>query len=1547
MAANGGRDTLVEASGQNSTIRLEQGDQSALSYARMGRNLLVSNTVLNTSFYVANFLTGTGSWTLKTAQGAELDLRVLAAAGLLDKTPEQRREDFYNGQVANVGPMDLGETLTPNTELQFTDGIGNEFRYAFQQTRALIESNDAVISASAEGTSVTQDSTFLRSKQVTSTRVVTDVTYTTSQTITEGRMFEVPFTGGSVPIPPGYSVVTGSGGTIYLVEPSTTATTRTPSYTSRTITETSTVNLYRTEVLGKSVVEDVRGGDGVNTINLSGTASKLVTAGGGDDVVTRSDAGGNDSFGGAQTRPADWVDGGAGNDQIRLGAGDDELSGGAGSDYLDGGAGGDSYVVSADDDAWDTIYDSATASVRVEFKASYYGKLDQQLEEQLASLMTDAQRTYIYKYSGSQELFGTNSLSGNVSLTAANLNALLAVDRARPARDLTEYGYVDARSALLSDDLDALIAAAMGRSVTSYAYSGYGDALLRPQLTFTDTNVSAGFELVSDTVRFGAGILRASLSLSWGTVDQAGVEKDALLVSWGGAGGVKVVMPDEGAALGAGIELFEFADGSQLTMAEMLALAPPRGSSGGGAVVTGAPIQSQEILQDQALSFAVPPDAFVVPANTPVQYSAKLAGSGDPLPSWLVFDAASGSFSGTPNNNAVGELQVEVTAMSSPMQSAKQTFTLNVLNVNDAPTAATPVVSQQAKIDAPFSFTVPANTFLDIDAGDMLTYTAKLADGSALPAWLSFDTATQTFNGTPEQADAGTTNVQVTATDSGGLNVSTTFTLGVTVAPGQTLTGTAGADTLTGGSGNDTLNGGAGADTLVGGAGNDIYRVDNVGDVAKEYAGEGTDTVQSNITWTLGSNLENLTLTGTKATDGTGNELNNILTGNAASNVLEGGLGHDTLNGGAGADTMRGGAGNDTYTVDNAGDVVAENADEGTDLVKSFITYTLGANLENLTLTGSAAISATGNDGNNTLTGNAAANTLTGGLGNDTVNGAAGADTLVGGQGDDIYIVDNAGDLVTEQAAEGTDLVQTTISYTLSANIENLTVTGSAAVNATGNDLANTLIGNGAINTLKGGAGNDSLNGGKGADILIGGTGDDVYIVDNALDSVTENAAEGTDTVQSSISYTLAAELENLLLTGTAAINATGNALANLLTGNTGNNTLDGGAGADVMIGSIGNDTYIVDNAADTVTEQTSEGTDTVKASVDNTLGANIENLTLTGLDNLNATGNALNNKLTGNAGSNVLNGMGGSDTLLGGAGDDTYIVDNSTTVVTEAANAGADNVNASVNYTLTSNVENLTLTGTEKINGIGNTLANTLTGNDADNVLNGGAGTDAMIGRKGNDTYMVDNAGDSVTEVAAEGTDLVQSSINWTLGDNIENLTVIGTAGRTATGNAADNILTGNSGANTLTGLEGNDTLDGGVGADKLIGGTGNDTYKLRRGYGADIITENDASVGNIDLAEFGADISMEQLWFMKVGNNLQVDIIGTSDKFTLSNWYLGDQYHVEQFKTSDGKVLLDSQVQALVQAMAAFSPPPMGQTTLTASQQTALIPALAANWH
>ncbi|UUZ65418.1 calcium-binding protein [Polaromonas sp. P1-6] len=611
---------------------------------------------------------------------------------------------------------------------------------------------------------------------------------------------------------------------------------------------------------------------------------------------------------------------------------------------------------------------------------------------------------------------------------------------------------------------------------------------------------------------------------------------------------------------------------------------------------------------------------------------------------------------------------------------------------------------------------------------------------------------------------------------------------GVGNAADNVLVGNDGNNTLTGLTGNDVLDGGLGADLMYGGAGDDTYVIDHAGDLIIEAAGEGTDTARSRISTTLAANTENLTLVGINAIDGTGNNLGNVLVGNIAANMLDGG---------AGADVMRGGRGNDLYIVDDVGDVVVENAGEGTDAIQASVSYTLSANVENLTLTGNA-IAASGNNLANILLGNAQANVL---------DGAAGADVMIGGAGDDTYHVDQLGDSVVEADGGGIDTVVSTIDYTLGTHLENLTLAGNA-VNATGNSQVNVLIGNAQANRLDAGAG---------ADQMAGSAGDDTYVIDDAGDNVVELAGEGTDTVLASVSYSLAANVENLTLVGTADTHATGNDLDNLITGNSGTNQIDGGAGADQLSGGAGNDLYVVDNAADSVVELADEGVDTVLAGVSYKLSADVENLTLTGTADLGATGNDLDNTLQGNAGANALDGATGADAMAGGAGDDTYVVDNTGDAVIEAGDEGTDTVLSTVSYGLSAHVENLTLTGTADIDAAGNDLANTLTGNIGANTLDGLAGADAMAGGAGNDTYVVDNAGDTVIEYLDEGVDTVWSSVSYSLSNDVESLALTGAADIAATGNALNNTLTGNDGHNLL---------DGSSGADAMAGATGDDTY-------------------------------------------------------------------------------------------------------------------------
>ncbi len=776
----------------------------------------------------------------------------------------------------------------------------------------------------------------------------------------------------------------------------------------------------------------------------------------------------------------------------------------------------------------------------------------------------------------------------------------------------------------------------------------------------------------------------------------------------------------------------------------------------------------------------------------------------------------------------------------------------------------------------------------------------------------------------------------------------------------DTLDGQAGNDTLVGLAGNDTLIGGAGIDSLVGGDGDDSYVVDVAGDVIVENVGEGTDQVNVVFaaagTYVLSDNVENA-MVGSGATIAvnlTGNAGANALLGNAAANTLmglggddmldgaagndnlQGGEGNDRLDGGAGVDTLIGGAGDDTYVIDVATDVVNETVagSGGTDTVEVAFaaagSYTLTANVENATITtaglainvtGNASDNQiTGNDGNNSLVGAAGNDTLTGGAGNDTLQGGAGNDQLTGGAGNDVYIVDAAGDTVTELADEGTDRVQTTLAtYTLGDHVENLTYTGAAAFTGTGHALGN---------VIQGGAGHDLLDGGVGNDTLIGGLGNDIYTVDSLGDVVTE-AAAGTDTIRTDLAaYSLApwANVENLTYIGGGDFAGTGNAAANWLVGGAGNDTLDGGAGVDRLEGGAGDDIYVVDVATDVVVENLGEGTDLIRtalASYSLAAIANVENLTYTGVGNFTGTGNALDNVITGGAGNDTLNGGAGNDLLvgsagndtldggagndqlMGGAGNDVYIVDAAGDTVTELAGEGTDLIRTGLaNFSLAgiAHVENLTYTGAAAFTGTGNTFDNVITGGAGNDWLDGGTGNDTLIGGLGNDIYTVDALGDVVVEAAASGTDRVETAVlgSYTLAANVENLTYTGAGNFVGTGNALNNVLQGGAQYDQLFGLAGNDTLIGGLGDDFLDGGDGSDTYRFNLGDGVDVIDQNDTVVGSIDTLELtGAnpvsaiapgDVAVLRGYYTENDLVLRIEKFGEVNQVVIADFFNGD---------------------------------------------------------
>jgi ELWxxDGT repeat protein len=788
-------------------------------------------------------------------------------------------------------------------------------------------------------------------------------------------------------------------------------------------------------------------------------------------------------------------------------------------------------------------------------------------------------------------------------------------------------------------------------------------------------------------------------------------------------------------------------------------------------------------------------------------------------------------------------------------------------------------------------------------------------------------------------------------------------------------TGNEFANTLVGSLFDNRLDGGGGADVLEGGAGSDTYVVDNAGDVIIEAQGADVETVETFINdYVLGAAFDNLALRGT-AYIGTGNSSANVLTGSDLDNVLVGGLGGDVLHGGDGGDllfagnfdysddngntlygedgddqlyggsfgdTLSGGDGNDylygkggndsmfgedgddLYDVEQAGDAVVEAVGAGHDTVQTDVDgYVLPDNVEDLFLQGGAALSASGNELDNYLRGNGANNSLFGLAGNDTLEGSGGSDFMSGGTGDDLYLVDDSTDSVWEANNEGVDTVRAQVNYALLAgqHIERLELTEAGAINATGNEFANTLVGNSFTN---------ALDGGGGADVMEGGDGDDFYTVNVAGDLVTEAVNGGTDTVLASASYALTANVENLELVGIDGSSGTGNELANTLTGNLSGNVLDGGAGddalyghagsdslvggsgADAMYGGEDSDTYSVDDLGDSVYEAFNEGEDTVETALSYVLGDNVEKLTLLGTSNVAGTGNALNNVLTGNDGNNALSGLdgedyldggAGADLMLGGQGHDIYVVDNVGDSVFEAAGDGTDLVYTSVDFDLgdAGEIEYLQLLGAA-FSGTGNALANSITGNagqnllvglGGDDALDGNGGADSMFGGQGNDIYYVDNALDAALESPGQGNDTVYSTVSYVLagGSEIETLQL------NVAGNP-DIDGTGNEFANTLIGTYGNNRLDGGAGADQLQGGAGSDIYVIDD-IGDFIIETESADVETVESSiDYVLSTAFDNLVLTGAaingtGNVLANELTGNSSNNVLVGSMGGDVLH------------------------------------------------------
>jgi Ca2+-binding RTX toxin-like protein len=622
--------------------------------------------------------------------------------------------------------------------------------------------------------------------------------------------------------------------------------------------------------------------------------------------------------------------------------------------------------------------------------------------------------------------------------------------------------------------------------------------------------------------------------------------------------------------------------------------------------------------------------------------------------------------------------------------------------------------------------------------------------------------------------------------------------------------------------------------------------------------------------------------------NGGGTSRADIYLGDAAANSFSGGEGDDWVEGEAGADTLFGGAGNDTLLGGADGDVLQGGA--GNDVLEG----------------------GTGND------------ILAGGV-YDTWNGnynGAGNDTYVFGRGDgqDTFVdvdgtVGNLDKIVFKTGVLPADVLISrngdNLVLKIAGTTDQITVNGYFGGDATNgwqieeirfeDDAATVwnvasikaaaLIGTAGNDNLQGYATDDTLQGNAGADYLYGRNGNDVLDGGSGSDYLYGEA--GNDTLL-------------------------GGADGDVLQGGAGNDVLEGGTGNDILAGGVydtwngnyngaGNDTYVFGRG---------DGQDTF-VDVDGTVG-NLDKIVFkTGVlpaDVLiSRNGDNLVLKIAGTTDQITVNGYFGGDATNGWQIEEIRFEDDAATVWTVA------------------DVKAMALIGTA--------AADTITGYATDNAINAGDGNDTVYARAGNDVVDGGNGNDALH--GEDGDDVLTGGAG---GDNLSG------------GNGADTLLGGADG-DVLQGGAGNDVLEGGTGNDILAGGVydtwngnyngaGNDTYVFGRGDGQDIVWDVDGTVGNTDVAQFLSGITADQIWFRQVGMSLEASVIGTSDKLTIQNWYTSNSHRVEQFKTADGKTLLDGQVQNLVQAMASFAPPAAGQTTLPESYAAALNGVIAANW-
>ena len=658
-----------------------------------------------------------------------------------------------------------------------------------------------------------------------------------------------------------------------------------------------------------------------------------------------------------------------------------------------------------------------------------------------------------------------------------------------------------------------------------------------------------------------------------------------------------------------------------------------------------------------------------------------------------------------------------------------------------------------------------------------------------------------------------------------------------------TINGTAGNDTLTGTSGDDTIDGGAGADSLVGGAGDDLYFVDNPGDIVVELQNEGVDEVRSTINYVLPAWVNNLTLTGTTVY-GTGNDIGNIITGNSADNVLNGATGNDTLTGGGGADSF-------TF-ADAPG---AANADRITDFAPAQDTIVLDRTAMpalgaggRLGVGDARFFAADGASSGHDADDRVVYDTSTGNLYYDADGNGAGAAQLIATlQGvpaigaSDIFVA-TSGQLFTGTAGNDS-LVGGTGDDTLNGLDGNDTLNG-----AGGND---SLSGGNGNDSLIGGDGNDTLDSGAGFDTLSGGLGNDAYYVSGyGFDSIAPDPG-GVDTVFTNDAWSMSDGdgIENLTMLAANPINhfLIGNNLDNVITGGASGEDLQGRGGNDTLIGNGGNDSFSyflnpgetygqdsVDGGAgfDTFYFRYAQSAVTVNFAAGTLTGggaAGAGTITFTSIEGIVGSGFADRLDAGGTTSAVMLDAGGGNDTLIGGSGGDTLRGGDGDDLIT--GGAGEDSINAGI--------------GSNHIDaGAGNDTITVQSFSDGNGGVN--TGTDTIDGGDGIDTLV--NQGFQYVDLGAGIAHNPPPQFSWQATNSATLLNIENVSG----GYGNDTII-GSAAANVLDGFVGNDSIDGGAGNDTVLGGDGNDT--LAGGDG------NDSVLGGAGDDWFKADAGVDTL--------------------------------------------------------------------------------------